>query len=118
MEDLNPHFEPVRAILRENAWPGLVEAPSYGTPGLKVRGKFLARLREPDVLVIVCDFNEKDILMEMAPEIYFQTDHYKGWAGILIRLSKIDPEQLRLHIEKAWRSLATKKMIAEYEARV
>ena len=117
MEDLCPHFEPVRALLRENDWPGLVEGTSYGTPGLKVRGKFLARLREPDVLVMTCDFNEKEILMQMAPEVYFQTDHYKNWPGILIRVSKIDPEQLKLHIEKAWRTLATQKMIAEYESR-
>ena len=37
-------FRAARRLLL--ALPGVEEGPCYGTPGFRVRGKFLARLRE------------------------------------------------------------------------
>lgn len=55
------------------AWPGVEEATSYGTPSLKVKGKFLTRLKEDgDSLVIKdVDLDERDMLMEMAPDVFY-----------------------------------------------
>jgi hypothetical protein len=37
------------------AFPGVEEGPCYGTAGFRVRGKFLARLRDDDeTLVVKC----------------------------------------------------------------
>ncbi|MFI5385973.1 MAG: MmcQ/YjbR family DNA-binding protein [Fimbriimonadales bacterium] len=116
MDEMTAGFEPVLAVSREAAWPGVTEGLSYGTPALRVGSKFFLRLREPDVLVIRCDLDEKEFLMMAAPDIYFETDHYKGWPAVLIRLSKIDKDELRERLEKSWRMLATKKMIAEYDS--
>jgi len=116
MDDLDAAFEPVRAVWREAAWPGVVEEPSYGTPALKVRGKLIVRLREPGILALRCEMDEKEFLMMAAPEIYFETEHYKGWPAVLIRLDSIDPSELRERMENTWRRLATKKMVQEYEA--
>lgn len=112
--DLSACFEPVREVWRAANWPGVEEGLSYGTPALKVRGKLLVRLREPDVVVLRCDLDEKEFLMAAAPDVYFQTDHYKGYPAVLARLSMIDPEELRERIEKTWRSHATKKMLDEF----
>lgn len=43
------------------ALPGVEEDPCYGTPGFRVRGKFLARLRDNcETLVVKCGFDERD----------------------------------------------------------
>ncbi len=116
MAELDEAFAPIRALVAELALPGLVEAPSYGTPGLKVKGRFLARLREPDVLVVVCPLDEKEFLIEADPEIFFETEHYKGWPAVLVRLSRIERESLALLIERAWRTQAPKRLLEAFEA--
>jgi hypothetical protein len=35
------------------AFPGVEEGPSYGTPGFRVQGKFLARLWEDGEILVV-----------------------------------------------------------------
>jgi hypothetical protein len=46
-----PTWDDVRAIGLK--LPGVVEGTSYGTPSLKVRDKFMCRLRtNPDALVV------------------------------------------------------------------
>ena len=115
VDDLSEAFEPIRTLLRQAAWPGVEEGRSYGTCALKVKGKLLVRMREPDVLVLCCEIDEKEFLMMAAPEIYFETDHYKGWPAVLVRLSEIEPEELKERIEKTWRSLAPKRLVEEYD---
>ena len=117
MENLDAEFELVRSIWQEAKWPGVEEDLSYGTPALKVRKKLIARLREPGVLVLRCSLDEKEFLMAAAPEIYFETDHYKGWPAVLVRLSEIGREELSERLEKTWRGLATKKQVSEFDSR-
>ncbi len=99
------------------AYPGVVAKPSYGTPGLYVATKFMARLREPDVMVLkpIHD-DEQQFLMETSPDAFFLTDHYRGYPTILIRLSKVRRGQLAELVEQCWRQLATKKLLAQFEA--
>lgn len=99
------------------AYPGVTAKPSYGTPGLYVGTKFMARLREPDVMVLKpIEDDEQQFLMETQPQAFFLTDHYRGYPTILIRLSKVQRGQLAELIEGCWRQLATKKLLAEHEA--
>jgi len=77
----------------------------------------MCRLREPNVVVLLVDIEEKEFLMQALPEVYFETDHYKGYPAVLARLSKIEPDMLREHLEKTWRGRATKAMIAEFDGR-
>lgn len=95
------------------AWPGVEDATSYGTPALKVKGKFLARLREDgDSLVIKdVDPDERDMLMEASPEVFYITDHYKGWPMVLVRLSKAHPQQLRPLLLRSWKATAPKRLV-------
>ena len=71
--------------------PGVEARSSYGTPGLYVAKKFMARLREPDVIVLKpIEDDEQRFLMGTQPDVFFLTDHYRGYPTILIRLSEID----------------------------
>jgi hypothetical protein len=107
-------FEQVTAIAL--AFPGVEARSSYGTPGLYVAKKFMARLREPDVMVLKpVEDDEQRFLMGTQPDVFFLTDHYRGYPAILIRLSQVQPEQMRELIEQSWRRLAPKKLVAEYE---
>lgn len=85
---------------------------SYGDPAFKVRNKAMAVVKEPELLYLPCPLEQKDLLLEIAPEIYFQTDHYKGWPGLLVRLDVIDDEELGLRLEDAWRYRAPKRLAA------
>ena len=99
-------------------FPGVEEATSYGTPSLKVRGKFMCRLRtNPDALVVrVIDVADQQALILGDPDVFFITDHYKGWPGVLVRLDAVDPAQLAELVEDAWRTQAPKRLVAAHDA--
>jgi hypothetical protein len=93
--------------------PGVEEGSSYGTPAFRVRGKFIARLKEDgDSLVLKVDLETRDALMEADPEVFYITDHYVGYPAVLARLSKIDAAMFRSVLEEAWRRAAPKRLVA------
>jgi hypothetical protein len=96
--------------------PGVEEGTSYGTPALKVRGKFMARLREDgETLALRLDFDEREMLMQADPEAFFLTDHYRNYPAILVRLAAVAPDLLREVLEQSWRRLAPKRLVAEFD---
>lgn len=108
------NLETVRRLVR--ALPGVEEGPCYGTPGFRVRGKLLARLREDgDTLVVKCGDNERDLRMQADPDTFFTTDHYRGYPTVLVRLSEVDIEALRDVLEVAWRRSAPKRLVAAFD---
>src|ERR1700743_71203 len=72
------------------AWPEVKDGTSYGTPALKVRKKLLARLKEDgDSLVIPgVPPDEREMLVERDPNVFYFPDHYKDYPIVLARLSK------------------------------
>jgi len=97
--------------------PGVVETTSYGTPSLKAGKVFLTRLRSEDgSLVVKMPMDEREIKMQAAPDIYHITEHYRAWPTVLVRLSKVSRRELKGLLERSWREVATKKMLAAYEA--
>ena len=101
------YFETVRTI-------GLaladVEATTKydGSPVLKARGSFMAglamhRSAEPETLVVRVTVEERESLLEDAPETYYVTDYYRRYPVVLVRLSRIDREALRDVLSVSWR---------------
>jgi len=80
--------------------PGVEAATKYdGSPVLKVGGCFMAgmathRSAEPNTLVVRADVEEREWLIEDAPEIYYLTDYYRKYPLILVRLSRVDGDAL------------------------
>ncbi len=71
-----------------------------GMPVLKVGGCFMAGLAthpsaEPDTLVVRSGIEEREWLIEDAPETYYLTDYYRRYPLVLVRLSKINRDALR-----------------------
>jgi hypothetical protein len=107
-------FDTVRELAL--ALPGVEEGISYGTPAFRVRGKFLARLREDgETLVVKVDFDTRDLLLQADPAVFYTTDHYAGYPSVLVRLAVIRREDLQNLLEEAWRRHAPRKMVADYE---
>jgi hypothetical protein len=98
-------------------FPGVEVTTSFGTPSLKVRGKFMCRMRtNPDALVVrVVDVGDQEALVLGDPDVFFTTPHYDGWPGVLVRLDAVDPVQLAELIEDAWRVQAPKRLIAAHD---
>ena len=108
-------FDDVRPIAL--ALPGVEEYTSWGTPAFRVRGKLLARLREEgDILVLKTTFFAREELIAWRPEVFFLLPHYEGYPSVLVRLPAVDPETLRRLLVDAWKEMATKKMLADFEA--
>lgn len=102
-------YETVREIAL--ALPGVEEGRSYGTPGLRVRGKLFARIWEDgETLVLKIGFDAREMLMKADPEIFFITDHYAGYPHVLVRLPKVSRDQIEPLIEEAWRLNAPKRL--------
>jgi hypothetical protein len=41
---------------------------------------------EPDSLVVRADFEQRAELLNADPNVYYITDHYKGYPAVLVRL--------------------------------
>ena len=99
--------------------PGVEVSTSYGTPALKVRGKLLTRLRPEDNSLVLPDvpIDEREMLIEADPETFHVTPHYYGYQMVLARLGTLEPERLLPFLERRWRAVAPKRLVASFDAR-
>jgi len=80
--------------------PGVEATTRYdGSPALKVGGMFMAGLAthpsaEPNTLVVRADVEEREALLEDAPDVYYLTDYYRKYPLVLARLTHIDRHAL------------------------
>ena len=105
-------FETVRAV--GLTLPNVEATTKYdGSPVLKLGGSFMAGLAthpsaEPDTLVVRVDDEQREWLIEDAPETYYLTDYYRKYPLVLVRLSRIDRDALRDVLSVSWRLTAAK----------
>jgi hypothetical protein len=113
-----PRPEYRRVLAAALALPVVEECTTYGTTGLKLKGKILSRLRTEaeGALALRCDFIDREILLKAAPRTFFITDHYRNYPMVLVRLNKVRLRELPALIERAWRCAAPAKLVAEYDA--
>ena len=105
-------FERVREV--GLALPGVEAGTRYdGSPVLKAHGCFMAGLSlhpstEPETLVVRIGFEEREYLLEDAPDTYYLTDYLRGHPVVLVRLARIDREALRDLLSVSWRLTVAK----------
>lgn len=102
-----------RVIRIATLLPGVEVSRAYGTPALKVKGKFLARLRTEAEggLAIRCDFVDRQMLMQADPQVFYITDHYADYPMILIDLTRVRWDAMPGLVEQGWRMVAPAKLI-------
>jgi hypothetical protein len=108
-------FDAVRRLAL--SLPGVEEGTSYGTPAFRVGGRILARFHQDgESLVLKVEYAAREVLTGSHPETFYVTDHYRCYPLMLVRLKNVESGLLQGLIEDAWRGLASKRAIAEYEA--
>ena len=100
-------------------WAEVEDGTSYGTPALKVRKKLLARLKEDgDSLVIPgVPLDEREMLVESQPKLFYFTDHYRDYPIVLLRLSKAKRATVEPLLRRHWRTLASKAAVKEFDSK-
>jgi hypothetical protein len=96
-----------------------VEHSTQGRSTWRVRGKLFAwqaRERDGGGLAVRVDRDEKQLILDANPEVYFSSPHYQGYPGVQIRLELIDREELRERLEDAWLVQAPKRLAAQFVA--
>src|SRR6266567_6653874 len=100
-------FDTVRDIAQ--TLPGAEESTSYRTPAFKVKGKLFARQHQDgESLVIPTDFEAREEMMTAAPEKFYITVHYLNYPYLLVRMSKVNADELRDLLMGSWRRAAGK----------
>lgn len=99
------------------------EALDFSVRGKGLSWPYLARAtpkgrREvvPGVLAVRCRLEKKELLLEAAPEIFFEDDHYRGYPAVLIRLDAVETEELSALLQDAWRLVAPKSLVKRFDA--
>ena len=112
---LKQAFAWIEELQDELKLPGVTMGEFMKRPSLRHRGKSIIGSKDGEALVVGCPMDIKDILLEAEPNIYFQTDHYKGYPAILMRPEAVDRDTLRMRIVTAWEMNATKSQLSSYE---
>jgi hypothetical protein len=96
-----------------------VETSSSGRVAFSVRGKgfaWEARERDGGGLAVRVERDEKELILDSNPEVYFTSPHYTGFPAVQIRVEAIERDELRERLEDAWLIQAPKKLAAAYVA--
>jgi hypothetical protein len=109
-------FDDIRKLAL--SWPEVEDSTSYGTPALKMRKKMLVRLKEDGDSLVMPGVppEERDMLVESWPAVFYFTDHYKDYPMVLIRLSNATRATVEPLLRRQWRALASKAAVREFDA--
>ena len=109
-------WDTVREIA--SRFPGAEEYTTYGKPAFRVGKRLFVWMspnREAEEALALCvDPDEKPLLIESSPKVYFEVPHYYGHPIVLVHLEAIESAELSERIEDAWLLRAPKKLLAEY----
>lgn len=85
---------------------------SYGNPAVKVASNgraFLFTSHEADTSFgIAMDLDTIEVLKATEPDTYWQTPHYEGWEGVLVRYESKDEERIQETIRRSREWIADK----------
>src|SRR6266702_7747250 len=84
--------------------PNVTEGRAYGMPSFLLNGRFLARFRDDDTVLVLqlAMISERDVLMELDPRAFFFTEHYRNYPAVLVRLAEVVPPLLTDVLRESW----------------
>ena len=88
--------------------PGIAAGRSYGMPSFLLNGRFFARFRDDDTVLVLQlgTIGERDVLMQLDPGAFFFTEHYRNYPAVLIRLAEVPRALFVDVVTEAWRQVA------------
>ncbi len=109
-------WETVRTIA--GALPGAEESTTYGQPAFKVGGRLFVWMSPSSdaagALALRVDPEEKALLIESRPDRCFSTPHYEGHPILLVRMDRVERDELAELVEDAWLLRAPKRLVDAY----
>ncbi|MFJ6954941.1 MmcQ/YjbR family DNA-binding protein [Micromonospora aurantiaca (nom. illeg.)] len=113
--------------------PETTERPTYDeAPAWRVRDKSFVWERPlrrgeldalgdaaPDGPILgarVPDLGAKEALIADDPDVYFTTPHFDGYPAVLVRLDRIDVDELTELVTEAWYARAPKRLATAHRA--
>jgi hypothetical protein len=100
------NFDDVREIAL--SMPEVEEVTAYGMPAFKAgKTRFVGQpVPRPDVqpnsIGVPMTFEERARLLASRPAVYYLTDHFAKYPGVLVRLASVDRKELREILSAAW----------------
>ncbi len=97
-----------------------VEEEASGRRGYRIRGKLFAweaRERDGGGLAVRVEREEKQLILDADPDVYFTSPHYNGYPAVQVRVERVHPDELAQRLEDAWLIQAPKRLAAEHVAR-
>jgi len=91
--------------------PGVARGRSYGLPSFLLDGRFFARFRDDDTVLVLqlSTIAEREVLMDLDPSAFFFTEHYRNYPAVLIRLAEVPNPLLVDVVKEAWRQVAASR---------
>lgn len=110
-------WESLRAFALSLNLPNVEDAISWGYPNLKAHGKmWVWWVTKEDCPVFKTTFEEREFLIEVDPETYFYTSHYKSWPLILARPEHVQWDWIGANLTRVWRGQAKKTFLKKWDA--
>ena len=96
--------------------PESLEVDHWGKPSFRLNNKIFAVLQEDGVtLTIKISTQEREIYTQLEPKIFRVPETFSNLNYMHINTNLIKPEEAKLLIERAWRSVAPKRLIKQFE---
>jgi hypothetical protein len=93
-----------------------VMVPEWGHPTLRVGDKMFASGAEgSQTMSVKASKEEQAALIAAAPQTYSVAAYVGRFGWVDVRLSTVDPDELRELIVEAWRRTAPKRLVREYD---
>ena len=89
-------------------FPEVSEGRSYGMPSFLLNGRFLARFRDDETVLVVqlATIGEREVLIELDPDAFFFTEHYRNYPAVLVRLANVAAPLLTDVVTESWRHVS------------
>lgn len=86
------------------------EGRSYGFPSFLLNGRFFARFRDDDTVLVLllASIGDREVLMQIEPRAFFFTEHYRNFPSVLIRLAEVPPSLFKDVVTASWRHASAK----------
>ncbi len=97
------------------AFDGVIEVTSYSIGGQAVIWPYFERDKSrrkytwrAGIWAVRCPVPEKQMLIEAAPDVYFDDDYYRRYDVVLVRLANIDEAELAAMLARSYGIQAAK----------
>lgn len=106
----------LKAIALKLRLPGVEETTSFGEPTLKAHGKLWVWWSpHEDAPVFKVPIEEREMLLDVAPDTFFVTPHYQPYPMVLVRPAKLDLDWAKANLIRVWREQAPKRVLKAYD---